>query len=78
MLQRWKSRRSLQARSDGASDAALRLSDVKTADIVSLDASQTPIPAGAALSESKLSAATQAWLDLLLAWSEEADDAVIV
>ena len=75
-LQRWKSRRSLRARSDDPLNAALRLADAQTAVIAAADADETPIPAGNASTEE--SAATLAWLDRLLEWSGDADDAVIV
>ena len=90
VLQRWKSRRSLRSRrsrqapSDSALDAALRLADAKTAEIAELDTVYPSIPAGEESAEpnsnsnSNSNEATLAWIDRLLAWSDEADDAVIV
>ena len=84
VLQRWKSRRSLPAPSDSSLDAALRLADAKTAEIAKLDTVYPSIPAGEASEEpnsksnSNSNEATMAWIDRLLAWSGETDDAVIV
>ena len=92
VLQRWKSRRSLrslrsrQAPSDSALDAALRLADAKTAEIAELDTVYPSIPAGEESAEpnsksnsnSNSNEATLAWIDRLLAWSDEADVAVIL
>ena len=84
VLKRWKSRRSLPAPSDSSLDAALRLADAKTAEIAKLDTVYPSIPAGEASEEpnsksnSNSNEATMAWIDRLLAWSGETDDAVIV